>query len=115
MAKTTLINLSDIQEYKPVSSNISSINRIEPYIMEAQDLDIKPFLGDDLYYALIEGKADAKYLLIIEGGSYENANGNTIYFEGLRPALCYFAYARLIENNPLHVTAFGVVKKKDRL
>lgn len=111
---TKLIQISDIKAIKPISDNID-VARLDPYIIEAQDLDIRPFLGDPLFYDLVEGvnasPQSTKYLELINGKSYTNSYGHTIYFDGLKVAIAYFAYARFMQNQGINVTRFGIVKK----
>jgi len=115
MATTKLILTTDIKEIKPISDNIDSVERINPYIIEAQDLDIRPFLGDPLFYALVEGftasPQNTDYLALLNGKSYTTSCGFTIFFDGLKIAIAYFAYARFVSSQGINITRFGVVQK----
>lgn len=103
-----LITLADIQAYRPVTSNIPA-GRIDPFIAEAQDLDLRPLLGDSLYYQVIGDTSG--YADLISGVDYTNDDDVTIPFAGLKPVLVYFALARFMVHNSDTTTVFGEVRK----
>ena len=109
-----VITVNDIAAIKPISDNIDSAKRIMPYVTEAQDLDIRPFLGDPLYYAFIEGVLASPqteiYTDLLNGKEYVK-DDHTIYFCGLKTVIAYFAYARFVKNQSAQVTRFGITKK----
>lgn len=114
MNKRVLITLSDLKEIRPLAELEGS--RWEQYATESQDQDLRPMLGDALYYDLMTkwfNTGDAmydSYNELINGTEYEY-NGNTIYFDGLKPMLCYFTLSRLVKNNQVNVTRYGVTRK----
>jgi len=84
--------------------------------LEAQDQDLRPILGDGLFFDLMNEFYDTgddmytAYQELINGKSY-SYNGQTIYFDGIKPMLGYFTLARLIQNHSTNITRFGVVQK----
>ena len=48
-----LITLADIRTYKQISSNLNAI-KIDSEINEAQEFDLRPFMGDEFYLALLD-------------------------------------------------------------
>ena len=50
---TKLITLADIQTLKPISANVNEVKQLNTYILEAQEFDLRPFLGDEFYLALV--------------------------------------------------------------
>ncbi len=113
---TLLISLSDFTPYKAISSNINATKKLEPYILEAQEFDLRPILGEELYNALV---ADFElspplqtYADLFNGCTWTIA-GHTYKHDGLVPALCYFAYARYKLNSNTEDTAFGTVVKRN--
>lgn len=93
-----LISISDIQTFRAISDNIPT-DRIDPYILEAQELDLKGILGKDLYAKLFE---------LVSPGVY--------FYPELKPEylgfLCYSTYARFLGQNQVTSTSHGVVLKK---
>jgi hypothetical protein len=114
MITNTLITPSEIKAYRPTADIDDA--RITPFIIESQQNDLRPVLNDALYYDLLANfndSAHAKYAVyqnLINGKSYVY-NGNTIYFDGIKPMLAYYALSRFIINNPVNITRFGVVQK----
>ncbi|MDR2087117.1 MAG: hypothetical protein LBP72_08070 [Dysgonamonadaceae bacterium] len=110
------------QNTRPVSSNLDN-NRIEIYIEEAEQINIKPRIGDALFidlleYVLSEDKTafPAEYETLLNGGEYlTTLCGETRKktFKGLLSALNYYVYARLVKHNDSNVTRFGFVQKDD--
>jgi hypothetical protein len=107
---------------RPISAHIDA-GKIETYIDEAEQLDIKPRIGDPLYIDLLkwtksEDKTPfpAEYQTLINGGQYETTTcGETEnrLFKGLLAALEYYVYARLVKHSDSNITRFGFVNKED--
>jgi hypothetical protein len=112
---------------------------IEPYIREVETLDVIPAIGVSLYKQItdegfksllangiqITTNNGAKILTqtqwdkFMDGGFYTCNNcscvDNERYSAGLIAAISYLAYARMLPNQPLNVTAFGMVQKTTTL
>ena len=84
--------------------------KIDTYIRESEDIDIKPSLGDALFIDIQEHSD--KYELLMNGGVYEDRDGKHV-MTGLKTALAYYAYARLVKNGDGNVTRYGFVNKDD--
>lgn len=133
-SKELLVSPKDFAQYKNISVNTNTTKDLEPYILEAQRIDIEPFLGSALYYDLIntypypnvtgaEAQAaydDAilagetppvNYTPLVNGETYINDCGDTAAFYGLKLPIIYFAYARYIRNLPNRVVRHGIVKQ----
>lgn len=102
-----LTTIENIRMVRDIAANLRDA-RIEPYIREVEDAYIMPALGAELYEQLDAHKTEDK--LLMDGGYYNGPKGRA-YCHGLRKATAYFAYARLLRNNQVSVTAFGVVQK----
>jgi hypothetical protein len=90
-----LITAEDIREFKTLSVNIPD-ERINPFILEAQIMDLRKVTGKDLYNKLIEEISPVNYPELKE------------QYKGF---LCYRAYYRILSNNQATVTSNGVVMK----
>lgn len=106
-----LLTKEDIQEYKTLTNNIDESERLFPHIREAQKFDLQPLLGKQLYFDFIKNVADANYQDLLNGVEYQDEDDVTVMFEGVKPVLVYYAYARLIQRYASDVTRYGVVKK----
>lgn len=105
-----LITVNEVGELaRPISNHIDDA-RINIYIQESEDIDFKPTLGDALLIDI--RKNPDKYKDLLEGGTYTYC-GVTYAFCGLKKVLAYYTYARVVKNNDLNVTRFGVVYKND--
>lgn len=114
MSKRVIITLKDIQELRPTAELDGA--RLEPFILEAQDQDLRPVLGDGLYYDFMTKFYDtgdamySNYQNLLNGTTY-TYDGQTIYFDGLKPMVVYYTLARFVQNNPVNIVRFGVVQK----
>ena len=105
---SNLITYSDFSTYIDVSVNITSAKRIDPYIKEAQEFDIRELLGD-LFYQRVTA-SPSTYATLLNGGTY-TYEGETYSFVGLKAAHVYFTYARFILNDDLRSTPSGLKRK----
>ncbi len=107
-----LITIADIRLVRPVADNIPA-DKYEFAIHEAQKTDLKKALNNDCkdFLHFIEQNVGVTRIdLLLNGGTYEFGD-DTFSFEGLKVALAYYAYARLISNTDITVTGNNVVKK----
>lgn len=81
-------------------------------IEEAQMLDIKPAVGDSVYLRFYDVTDDAAQRLWL-GGQYTDCGGTVRVFAGMRKALLYYAYGRIVRNSGGVVTRFDFVVKRD--
>lgn len=114
MITDTLITPAQIKSFRPTAD--LDDGRITPFILEAQQNDLRPVLNDALYYDLMTNftnSAHAMYALyqsLINGTTY-TYNAQTLYFSGIKPMLAYYSLARFLINNPVNITRFGVTQK----
>ena len=114
MDKRVIITLQDIQRLRPTAELDGT--RWETFATEAQDQDLRPILGDGLYYDFMTkwfSTGDAMYTAyqeLLNGKAY-TYNGQSIYFDGLKPMVRYYTLARLVQNNQVNISRFGVVTK----
>jgi hypothetical protein len=109
-----LITKTDILTFRPTAD--LDEGRIKPFILEAQRLDLKPVLNDALYYDFVlkfDAIADPMYTVYQEllSGKEYSYNGDTIYFDGVKPMLAYFSLARFVVSSPVNITRLGIVTK----
>lgn len=99
----------DVRRYTREVSNQVSDKRIYTYIHESEYIDIKSAIGDALFLDLKE--SPEKYELLLEGGVYDDCGEKKI-FPGIKAALNYYTYARIVKNGDGNVTRYGFVNKE---
>lgn len=106
------------EDVRPMSNKIKD-DRILPYIEEVEQRIVKPRISDELYIDLLlwidaEDKTSfpEEYEMLMNGGIYETYSGKKI-FKGLKMAVNYYVYAKILKNNDLNITRFGVVSKEE--
>jgi hypothetical protein len=141
--ENTIIKSGDLRKVRTVSENLQDEKRIAPYIRETEQLDVMPAIGALLYKQFSDAEfaenikndgeavittnsgkqitlTESEWNKILEGDYYTSDNGSCSREElkhsaGLLSAIAHLAYARMLPNQPLNVTAFGVVKKTTNL
>lgn len=105
-----LITTSEVMTLARDMSNHVDKSKIEVYLRESENIDIKNALGDSLFLDLKEHPD--KYKTLLEGGVYETEYGDKKVLTGLKSALAYYTFARLVKNGDGNVTRFGFVNKE---
>lgn len=105
-----LINKNDFKEYKQLSKGVD-IERIEHYITEAQDIDIRKLICDKFYFDIIKNWQLPSYQKLIHGETYTDEDDIEREYKGLKPVLVYYAYSRYCMRGSVVDTAFGMVQK----
>lgn len=97
-----LITTADIQSVRAVSDNVPA-DRLDPYIIEAQEIDLYGLLGKELFDRLFV-EVDPPTLPA------------TYVYDALKPQyapyLAYMAYARFLSQQQVTITSHGVVSKR---
>lgn len=116
MFEDNIITLEDIQGYKPLSKNTDAGKKVDPFIQEAQEFELRPFMSDEFYAELVTqfkaGFPDSTYSDLFNGSTYTNG-GKTYTNPGIKPMLVYYAYARYLKRSNTNSTAFGMVGKNN--
>lgn len=112
-----LINLNDIRSIKSISLNLNAEKELIPHILEAQNFDLRPILGDNFYLDLVSDLEASPALVIYSdlwnGCQYEYQGENYIQ-EGLKVFLAYSTYARYLPHANIQSTATGLVHKTNQ-
>lgn len=106
-----LIGRVDVQPYAQVAINSSEEKFLTPATLEAQNMDLKPALGNIFWTDILAKKTEEKYVLLLDGGEYDDSAGNTLTFQGLKAALACFSYSRYLDSRTVIDTSFGAVSK----
>lgn len=92
---------------RPVSRNIDDA-RLLVCIDEAEQIDVKPTIGDELLLQLLDEQNFVKFNDLLNGCQFSKRT-----HKGLKAVIAYYAYARLIRIADTNVTRYGVVSKDD--
>ena len=104
-----LIDYNEVFELTRKMSVHIDKDKIDAFIREAENMDLKPVMGDALLYAV---KADSNaFAPLLNGGTYKTPSGEIKTFEGLKSALAYFTFARFVRNGDGNVTRSGFMVK----
>lgn len=110
-----IITHSDLNEYKHISTNISAAI-FNNYLQEAQELDLRLLLGEELYIDILDdivaSPSLTDYEELVNGSTYEY-NEKKYKHEGLKSVLAYFAYSRYLKSTGVNSTHYGLVVKKN--
>ncbi len=113
-----LLTISEQQALKPISANwekapklTGGVSQFEQLTEEVQDLVLPKLLGYALYQDVVKNPTEARNLILLEGGTFTDCNGNDIDFKGLKFQLAYFNYERYVNVSNIADTASGMRAK----
>ena len=107
-----LITATDIATLYPISANINEQKAIDPFIIQAQEFDLKTFLGDPFFLALYNDFPDLDIYSDLWNGSTYEWNGYSYIHAGLKSYLISCAYARYLVKANSTATPYGIVQKE---
>lgn len=114
MINNHLITPEDVRALARNSSAQLDPREVSTYIEEAEQLDLKPAIGTALYLRLLNDTGDTQdNMKLLYGGSYNTCCGDTAMYAGVRKALAYYVYGRIVKNGGRTATRFGFVDKRD--
>ncbi len=111
-----LVSLNDLLTYKYISDSVRNSAIWPQFVVEAQLLDVKPFLGDQLLSELNDQASTSPTSFstanqtLLDGGKYVYDSKNYI-FQGLKACIIYYAFSRFESKSPYNHTAMGIVQK----
>ena len=104
-----LITYNEVFELTRKMSVHIEKDKIDSFIREAENMDLKPVMGDELLYSV--RRNPTAFVALLNGGMYKTISGDLKTFEGLKSALAYLTYARFVRNGDGHVTRSGFTVK----
>lgn len=78
-------------------------------IDEAIDIDLRYLVGDAVYKQLVNSEDN----VLLNGGEYTDSKGDTHIIAGLKKAVAYFAYSRVVKFGNSLPTRFGTMNNDD--
>ncbi len=115
MALLTILQQQAIKEISPNWANSSKqAGGKTKYIQlaeEVEEQELYTALGIALAQDLQDNPTQADNVVLLDGGSFENCQGNTVRFKGVRYILAYFNWSALIDESNVADTFTGMVKK----
>jgi hypothetical protein len=86
------------------SNNQSDYTELE---RNTENLELKKLLGRALLQDLQDNPDTSENVLLLDGGTYTDCNGNTVKHKGLRYVLAFMVYAAYIKKIPFKDTNTG--------
>ncbi len=103
-----LITPNDISALaRPCYADVEIANKA---IDEAIDIDLRYLVGDSLFEKLITSTD----VVLLNGGKYEYLPGKKRIIGGLRKAIAYLAYSRVVKFGNALPTRFGTMQNNDQ-
>lgn len=113
MENEHLITVERFKELaRPTSKHIDD-GEVNTFIRECEDIYIIPAIGLVRFKALQENTQDVKIKILLEGGEYEDKEGTLKKCSGIRLALSYFVYAKMVMSDGGLLTRTGLMQHND--
>lgn len=101
-----LISEDYIKTYTSTTDNVAG-DFITPSILIAQDLELEPTIGTELYNKIID---------LVDNDTIsndENSHYKTLLDDYIQPMVCHYTITHLLQNTSVKMTNFGVMKSED--
>lgn len=113
-----LLSLAQQQAIKTISPNWANAvkatggtTNYDQLALEVEENDLQKLLGAALLQDIQDNPTEPRNVTLLDGGTFEDCNGNTIKFKGLRYVLAYMNYSQQILESDVADTFTGFVKK----
>jgi len=112
---TALITKAQFDDFKLITANIAP-GKFASYLREAQEFDLQPLLGVELYIDLLDSAVNSPqygdYEDLMLGSTYAGPKSDRKFkHEGVVAVLSYYIYSRYLMDAGVNSTPFGVVQK----
>ncbi len=113
MANEHLITVERFKELaRPTSKHIDD-GEVQTFIRECEDIYIIPAIGLARFKALQEDEEEPKNITLLDGGEFTDKGGELKKCSGLRLALSYFVYAKMVMSDGGLLTRTGLMQHND--
>lgn len=108
-----LITRNDIETLsRPISVHINDLD-VRTFIDETEQMDIIPAIGCELFLDIQSDLYGNKFETLLDGGIYLGVDGKKRIFKGLKVAMAYYVYARLVKNDGRILSESGFLSHND--
>ena len=104
-----LLSYSQQQAIKKISANNQS--KYDQMAAEVEENELRKLMGVAFLQDVQDNPATTKNAVLLNGGIFDDGNGDTLRFRGLRYILAYLNYSRYIGESFLNDTFTGIVQK----
>ena len=104
-----LLSYSQQQAIKKISANNQS--KYDQMAAEVEENELRKLLGVAFLQDVQDNPTDAANVMLLDGGTFTDSNGDELRFKGLRYVLAYLNYSRYIGESFVNDTFTGFVQK----
>lgn len=104
-----IITIEQLKSCIDLGKNVNE-DKINPILKQAQDVDLRDYLGMQFYFDVIANIDNENYQALLFGGTFEY-KGVQFYQEGLQSMLADLFMARYIMTINTNITPFGATTK----
>jgi hypothetical protein len=112
---TSLLTLQDFVDYRGMSSNINFDKDLKQHVIDAQESELRVFMGESFFLALVDdfnaSPSLATYTDLFDGARYTH-NGKDYEYPGVKRLLVQYAHARYVAEDGTTSTPFGYRNKQ---
>nr|DAF20596.1 MAG TPA: hypothetical protein [Caudoviricetes sp.] len=113
MESEHLITVEKFKELaRPTSKHIDD-GEVNTFIRECEDMYIIPAIGLERFNSLQKDGQEQKNITLLDGGEFKDKDGRLKKCSGLRLALSYFVYAKMVMSDGGLLTRTGLMQHND--
>ena len=111
---TVLLTLQDFIEYRGMTANINFDKELKQHVLDAQEFELRIFMGESFYLALEDDFNQAPslptYTDLFDSVKY-TYNNEEYENPGIKRLLVQYAYSRYVAESGSTSTAYGLMQK----
>ena len=106
---TPLLTPEEIKTFKDLGKKIDQ-DKMKPIISQAQEVDLRAYLGTDMYFDLMANIESENYQELLTGSTF--THGGTAYYQaGVKALLADLFMSRFYDQINVNITPFGATNK----
>lgn len=110
-----MLTVEEFKELARPSSAHLDDNEVLAFVREEQDVFIIPAIGYELFKALLGETLTAEQSTILNGGEWTDTKKSVLHLcKGLKAALAYFVYAKMMRSDGTLLSRAGSMRHNDQ-
>lgn len=107
-----ILTQTDVRQERRIANNFDG-TKFDSFALQVQRNYLPRLLGDAMYWDMLANINDANYEALLDGASYENREGHTVGYRGLRVYLAFLWLQLYAREGGLSYSEIGASRYQD--